>query len=64
MIYAVGYDEEHRYLEVVFFRGVYRYFDVPRSVYRKLLASDSQGSFMRSEVIGFYQERQLSGGDV
>jgi hypothetical protein len=55
MIHAVGYDEEARELEVVFNNGgIYRYQDVDRSVYENLLDADSEGRFMRANVIDMY----------
>jgi hypothetical protein len=55
MIYAVGYDEESRTLEVVFNSGgVYRYLGVPKNVYEGLLAADSKGSYMQANVIDVY----------
>lgn len=63
MIHAAGYDAEARELEVVFSSGkIYRYQDVPRSVYEGLLAADSKGQYMRARVIGEYDERSLSRG--
>lgn len=53
-IKRVGYDE--KCLLVEYSSGVkYRYLDVPRSVYKNLLESDSKGKFMNSEVKGKYE---------
>ncbi len=60
MILAVGYDAGAKELEAVFSSGaVWRYCDVPRKIYRELLASASKGSYMRSCVIGVYPEYRL-----
>lgn len=60
MLLAVGYDGASKELEAVFSSGaVWRYQDVPRAVYRQLLAADSKGSFMQSCVIGVYPEYRL-----
>lgn len=60
MLLAVGYDGATKELEAVFSSGaVWRYRRVPRAVYRELLASDSKGSYMRSCVIGLYEEYRL-----
>ena len=44
MLLAVGYDAKAKELEAVFSSGaVWRYRNVPRTVYRELLQSDSKG---------------------
>lgn len=61
MIHAVGYDSKTRILEVVFNSGrTYCYEGVPPKVYKELLAADSKGSYMRSEIIDMYSTSQLS----
>ncbi|MGN6216458.1 MAG: KTSC domain-containing protein [Solirubrobacterales bacterium] len=46
---SIGYDDE--VLEVRFGNGkVYRYFEVPPEVHRRLLAADSKGSFFNRHV--------------
>lgn len=60
MIHAVGYDAEARELEVVFTSGkIYRYSEVPQSVYDELLAAESKGQYMRASVIGVYPDYQV-----
>lgn len=62
MIYAVGYDAKSKTLEVVFnSSGVYTYTEVPAKVYKGLMAADSKGSYMRSEIIDCYPYTRLSG---
>jgi hypothetical protein len=61
MIYAVDYDAKTKTLEVVFYRnGVFEYSNVPPAEYRRLMKSDSIGSYMRSCIIGTYPEQKLS----
>ncbi|HEX8280904.1 MAG TPA: KTSC domain-containing protein [Chthoniobacterales bacterium] len=53
---AVGYSTRLRALEIEFRRGgTYRYLDVPRSVYRELLASESKAGFYNKYVKGKYR---------
>jgi hypothetical protein len=60
MILAVGYDTAAKELEVVFSSGaVWRYQEVPRKVFKELLAAESKGSYMRACVIGVYPEYRL-----
>ncbi len=60
MIYAVGYDDETKELEVVFNSGkIYRYKDVPLKIYKELLASSSKGSFLRNNVFDCYEDYQV-----
>lgn len=60
MLLAIGYDAATKELEAVFSSGaVWRYRDVPRKVYRELLAAESKGSYMRACVIGMYPEYRL-----
>jgi hypothetical protein len=62
MIQAVGYDSKTRILEVVFNSGrVYCYEDVPSKVYKELMAADSKGRYMRSEIIDVYPAYSVSG---
>ena len=51
-IQAVGYRETMSTLEVVFNSDkTYGYFEVPKTVYLQLMASESKGSYMLSYVI-------------
>jgi len=61
MIQAVGYDAKTRTLEVLFNSGrIYGYEGVPPKVYEELMAADSKGSYMRSEIIDMYSEYPIS----
>ena len=52
---SVGYDPETAVLEVEFTSGeVYRYFAVPRSIYRDLVEADSPGQFFSEHVREVY----------
>ena len=51
-IQAVGYDETTSTLEDIFNSDkTYGYFEVPQTVYLQLMASDSKGSYLLSDVI-------------
>ena len=61
MIQAVGYDPKTHILEVVFNSGqTYCYEGVPPKVYKALMAADSKGQDMRSEIIGVYPDYPVS----
>ena len=62
MIHAVGYDSKTKILEVVFNSGcTYCYEGVPLKVYQELMAADSKGRYMRSEIIDVYPDYPISG---
>lgn len=43
---SVGYDPVEHLLEIAFHSGgIYRYFEVPESVYRDLMRADSKGRY-------------------
>lgn len=45
-IHSIAYNQSKRILYIKFRRGhVYRYFDVPASIFRQFLAADSKGRF-------------------
>ncbi len=56
LIQAVGYDLAESILEVELAGPgrVYRYFDVPFSVYQDLMAADSKGAYFNEHVRDFY----------
>jgi hypothetical protein len=61
MIKAVGYDPDARLLEVVFNNNrIYHYEGVPPEVYEGLMAAESKGRYMLSEVIDVYPDHRLS----
>ena len=48
---SVGYDPSSQTLEVEFQNGsVYRYFNVPQTIYEGLMRASSSGSFLASQV--------------
>ena len=62
MIQAVGYDPKTRTLEVVFNSGrTYCYEGVPPKVYKELMAAESKGRYMQSEIIDMYPGYPVSG---
>ncbi len=63
---AVRYDQAEQQLTVAFLSGgVYRYRDVPRSLFDSLLAADSIGAFLNQNVKGVFPcERVNDGGAV
>ena len=61
MVHAVGYDKDTKDLEVVFNTGkIWVYKDVPPDVYKKLLNSNSVGSFMLNNIIDCYSEDRIN----
>jgi hypothetical protein len=57
-IAAVRYDEKERTLDVEFREGdIYRYFHVPKFVYRELLAAESAGAFWNAIKDQFQYEK-------
>lgn len=57
---SVGYDPQTAELEIEFTNGdVYRYFAVPPSVHRDLMAADSHGRFFQRRIRDRYPTRQV-----
>jgi hypothetical protein len=57
-IEAVTYDETKRTLVVEFRRGdSYRYFGVPKAIYRRLLKVESAGAFWNEVKDDFHYEK-------
>ena len=55
-LFAVGYDDESRMLEVEFHtHTVYRYYNVPKIVVRQLLNAESIGEFFNFYVKDAYR---------
>ncbi|MGE5341807.1 MAG: KTSC domain-containing protein [Candidatus Omnitrophota bacterium] len=62
MLASVGYEPDTLTLEVEFkdHNGtepgpVYRYVEVPKTVYRKLMRANSKGQFMNAHIINHYK---------
>lgn len=49
---SITYDPKEQMLDVQFRRTghVYRYFDVPRAMYRALIEAESQGAFLNQVI--------------
>jgi hypothetical protein len=59
-IHAIGYDYQSHQMEVIFSGGgIYRYENVPASVYRDFLRADSKGGYFRENVMGNYHHQRL-----
>ena len=60
-IEAVGYDPKTHRLYVRFLGSgnAYVYYDVAKRVFEDLLAADSKGRFLNSEIKGAYAYRRL-----
>ena len=62
MVYAIGYDSKSKTLEIVFQSGkTWIYEEVPKKVYKELVNASSIGSYMRSNIIGFYAAYPIKG---
>ena len=54
-IAKVGYSKRRHILEIEFVNGaVYRYFDIPLSVYRELMSAESKARFYDSNIRKHY----------
>ena len=57
---SVGYDAIAHVLEVELQSGpIFRYFDVPVSVYDALMSAPSKGRYFNDNVAGKYESRQI-----
>ena len=57
---SVGYDAVAHVFEVELQSGlIYRYFDVPLSVYEALMSAPSKGRYFDDNVQGKYEHRQI-----
>ncbi|WP_425492478.1 KTSC domain-containing protein [Luteibacter aegosomaticola] len=55
-VQSARYDHEQSILEVAFLNGsVYQYFDVPAQVANAFKAAESKGSFLASNIKGFFR---------
>jgi hypothetical protein len=62
---SAGYDAEAQLLEIEFRSGrVYRYEQVPASVYDWLLRAPNKGIFVTRQIAGRYPERALPDANV
>jgi len=59
-IAKVGYSKHRRILEIEFVNGaVYRYLDVPASVYRDLMSAQSKARYYDVNIKGTYQSLRV-----
>jgi hypothetical protein len=59
-IASVGYDQPRAILELEYIDGdVYRYFDVPKALYRALLDAASIGQFVNAEIKGVFRYERV-----
>ena len=55
-IESIGYDSKSQTLEIEFLNGsLYQYFDVPETVFEKLMGADSHGRYLNSNIKGHYR---------
>ncbi len=61
MLDLVGYDETTRILEVRFLKNGsrYRYLNVPKETYERLLSASSKGRYMREFVFDRYAYEKM-----
>ena len=60
-IAGIGYDKASRTLRVLFLEGsAYDYFNVPASLYRSLMESESKGSFFQQYVVGKFKYAKVN----
>src|SRR5881396_3285798 len=59
-IAKVGYSKRRRILEIEFVNGaIYRYLDVPASVYRALMSAQSKARYYDVNIKGTYQSLRV-----
>ncbi|PYJ51390.1 MAG: KTSC domain-containing protein [Verrucomicrobia bacterium] len=59
-IAKVGYSKHRRILEIEFVNGaIYRYLDVPASVYRDLMSAQSKARYYDVNIKGTYQSLRV-----
>ena len=55
-----GYDRDALYLDVEYTSGaVYRYFDVPESIFAGMQTASSRGQFLAEQIKGRYRYSRL-----
>jgi KTSC domain len=60
VICEIGYSKRQHWLELKFVNGgIYRYLDVPPSVYRELLAADSKASYYARYIRNNYRSLRV-----
>jgi KTSC domain len=57
---SLGYDPRSRILEIEFHNtGVYRYYDVPETVLKEMLAQESLGGYFNTQIRDIYSCRRV-----
>lgn len=56
---SIGYDRESHVLDLEFRNGIYRYADVPETLYISLNAAPSKGRFFAKVIKGKYTTTKL-----
>ncbi|HXB10798.1 MAG TPA: KTSC domain-containing protein [Bacteroidia bacterium] len=58
---SVGYDPDNKILELEFREngGVWQYFKLPLSVYRRFINSESLGNYFVTKIKGKYREMKV-----
>ena len=60
-LHSVGYDTATSTLEIKFHKsGIYQYFNVPESIYNRLMYSASKGSFFDEHIKEHFRYRKIS----
>jgi len=57
---SAGYDPAKKELEIEFSTGVYRFFEVPESVYDGFIGSGSKGSFFAANIKGKFPHQRMT----
>jgi len=56
---SVGYDEKSKTLEIEFKNGVYKYLNVSKEIYNKLMQASSKGRFVYRFIRGKYPTNKI-----
>ena len=60
-LHSVGYNPTTETLEIKFHKsGVYQYFNVPNSIYDKLMSASSKGTFFDNHIKERFRYRKTS----
>lgn len=58
-VISIGYDEDSSTLEVEFYSGIYRYYDVPSYIYNELIGAGSKGSYLHQNIKSNYSYEKV-----
>lgn len=57
---SIGYNAEKQILEIEFNNGgIYHYFNVPSSLYDRLMSANSHGKFFHQYIRGRYSDKKI-----